>query len=139
MKKIGIVSLVLSFLALGLLPRTISAQADVVTIDIPFAFMVGDTNLPAGTYEITKVDTYNYRIAAPKGDQKVIFATEPATMQTPAASYTLYFNVYGDTYYLAKFFHQGQTSGFQLVQTAAEKALATKTPPTTKTVTRKEQ
>jgi hypothetical protein len=139
MKKIGIVSLVLGFLALGLLPRPASAQADVVTIDIPFTFMVGDTKLAPGTYEIAKVDTWSYRISTPKGDQKVLFTTEATTMQKAAPSYTLYFNVYGDTYYLAKFFHQGQTSGFLLVMSAAEKALAAKGPATTKTVTSKKK
>jgi hypothetical protein len=135
MKKIGIVSLVLGFLALGFLPRTVSAQANVVTIDIPFAFMVENTKLPAGTYEIALVKNLIYRISNPKGDQKVMFTTEATTNPTPVASFTLVFNVYGDQYYLSKFFHQGKTSGYALIQTAVEKALAQKGPVTTKTIT----
>ena len=64
MKKIGIVSLALGFLAVGLLPRVVSAQAKEVTIDIPFAFIVEDTPLPVGTYKITRVDQGNHRITA---------------------------------------------------------------------------
>jgi hypothetical protein len=134
MRKIGILSLVLGFLALLLLPQAVSAQADVVTIDIPFAFLVGDTMLPAGTYQITKIKDGNYRIANLKGDQKAMFMTETATNPTPVASFTLMFNAYGDQYYLSKFFHQGMTVGDALRQTAAEKELALKVKPTTKIV-----
>ena len=134
MKKIGIVSLVLGFLALGLLPRTVSAQANVVKIDIPFAFMVQDTKLPAGTYQIAKVKESSYRISNLKGDQKALFPTEPTTSPTQVKSFTLEFNVYGDQYYLSKFFHQGKTEGFMIPQTAAEKTLAQKGPATTKTI-----
>jgi hypothetical protein len=134
MKKIGIVSLVLGFLALGLLPRAVSAQADVVTIDIPFAFMVNDTKLPAGTYTITKVKEMSHRISDLKGDQNVMVITQPTTNPTPVATFTLFFNVYGDQNYLSKFFHQGQTSGYLIPATAAEKELAQKGPVTTKTV-----
>jgi hypothetical protein len=137
MKKIGMVSLVLGFLALGLLPRTVSAQANVVTIDIPFAFMVENTQLPAGTYEIAKVKNWSYRISNLKGDQKVMFATEATTNPKAVASFTLVFNVYGDQYYLSKFFHQGKTAGDAIPQTAAEKALAQKGPVTTKILTGK--
>jgi hypothetical protein len=135
MKKIGIVSLALGFLALGLLPRAVSAQANVVTIDIPFDFMVKDTKFPAGTYKITKVEKMSHRISNLKGDQSVMFITEATTNPTRVASFTLVFNVYGDQYYLSKFFHQGQTSGYLIPQTAAEKELAQKGPVTTKTVT----
>jgi hypothetical protein len=134
MKKIGIVSLVLGFLALGLLPRPVSAQANVVTIDIPFAFVVKDTKLPAGTYKITKVSELSHRISDLKGNQEVMFITQPTTKPTPVATFTLFFNVYGDQNYLSKFFHQGQTSGYLIPPTAAEKELAQKGPVTTKTV-----
>jgi hypothetical protein len=56
MRKIGIVGLVLGFLAMGLLPRAVSAQATEVTIAIPFDFIVNDVKLTSGTYRITKVD-----------------------------------------------------------------------------------
>jgi hypothetical protein len=146
MKKIGIVSLVLGFMVLGLLPRTVSAQANVVKIDIPFAFMVQDTKLPPGTYVITKMGAWNYRISnlkgdqkamvtTPKGDQKAMFSTESTTSPTQVKTFTLEFRVYGDQYYLSKFFHQGKTAGFMIPMTAAEKELAKKGPVTTKTIT----
>ncbi len=134
MRKIFIAGLVFGFLALGFLPRTVSAQAKVVTIEIPFDFMVGDTSLPAGTYQITKVSEGNYRIANTKSDQTAMFLTESTTDPTPAPSFTLIFNVYGDTYYFAKFFHQGKTEGDALRQTSAEKEMAKKIKPTTKAV-----
>jgi hypothetical protein len=134
MRKIGIVSLVLGCLALGFLPRTGSAQASAVTVNVPFAFMVNDTKLGAGTYKIAQVENKSYMISDPKGEQKVMFTTETATMPKPAKSFTLIFNVYGDQYYLSKFFHQGKTSGCAIPQTAAEKELAQKVPVTTKTV-----
>lgn len=137
MRKIGIVGLVLVFLALGFLPRTVSAQANVVKIDIAFAFMVQDTKLPAGTYEITKLKDWDYRISNVKGDQKAMFTTEATTRSTAVKTFTLYFNVYGDQCYLSKFFHQGKTEGYMIPQTAAEKALAQKGPAVIKSVTGK--
>jgi hypothetical protein len=137
MKKTGIVCLVIGFLALGLLPRTVSAQANAVKIDVSFAFMVQDTKLPAGTYVITNLKDWDYRISNLKGDQKAMFTTEATTMSTPAKTFTLYFNVYGDQCYLSKFFHQGKTEGYMIPQTAAEKALAQKGPVVIKTVTGK--
>jgi len=137
MKKIGIVSLALGFLAVGLLPRVVSAQAKEVTIDIPFAFIVEDTPLPVGTYKITRVSELSHRISDLKGTQEVMFITQPATNPTPVATFTLFFNVYGDQNYLSKFFHQGKTSGYLIPQTAAEKELAQKVPVTTKTVPEK--
>jgi hypothetical protein len=134
MRKIGILSLVLGFLALLFLPQAVSAQADAVTIDIPFAFTVETTMLPAGTYQITKVKDGNYRMANLKGDQKAMFMTETTTIPTAVASFTLMFNAYGDQCYLSKFFHQGKTVGDALRQTAAEKELALKVKPTTKIV-----
>jgi len=139
MRKIGILCLVLGFSALGLLPRAVFAQADVVTIDIPYDFMVENTKLAAGTYQIIKVKDGNYRITNPKGDQKAMFMTETATNPTPATSFTLMFNVYGDQHFLSKFFHQGMTVGDGLRQTAAEKELAKKMPPTTEVVYQKEK
>jgi hypothetical protein len=136
MKKIGIVGLALGFLAMGLLPRTVAAQANVVSIDVPFDFMVKDTKLPAGTYTITKVDKMNYRISNAKGDQQVMFSTHTTSIPERAKSFTLVFNVYGDQHYLSKFFHQGMTLGNEIPQTAAEKDLAKKVPVTTKTVTK---
>jgi hypothetical protein len=129
--------LVLGFMVLGLLPRTVSAQANVVKIDIPFAFMVQDTKLPAGTYVIALVKNVSYRISNLKSNQKVLFTTEATTNPTPVATFTLFFNVYGDQCYLSKFFHQGKTEGYMIPQTAAEKELAQKGPVTTKTVTGK--
>ncbi len=134
MRKIGIVGLVLGFSTLLLLPQAVSAQADVVTIEIPFGFTVENTTLPAGTYQITKIKDGNYRIANEKGDQKAMFMTETATNPKPARSFTLMFNVYGDQYYLSKFFHQGMTVGDAIPQTAAEKELAQKVKPTTKII-----
>jgi len=134
MKKIGIMSLVLGFLAVGLLPRAVSAQADVVTIDIPFAFMVKDTKLPAGTYKITKVDQYNHRISDVKGTQEVMFMIQAAKIDPAEPLFTLFFNVYGDQYYLSKIFHQGRTEGYLIPPTDAEKELAQKGAVTVKKV-----
>ena len=136
MKKIGILGLVFGFLALGLLPRTVSAQANVVTIAIPFGFSVGDTPLPAGKYEIAKVKDWDYRITNLKTHQNVMFTTESTSISAAAKTFTLYFNVYGNQYYLSKLFHQGKTEGFMLPQTAAEKALAQKGPVVIKSVTK---
>jgi len=131
MKKIGIVSLALGFLAVGLLPRAVSAQANEVTIDIPFGFIVKDTPLPAGTYKIIKVDQWNHRIAEVNGTKEVMFMTQAAKIDPAEPLFTLFFNVYGDTHYLSKIFHQGWKDGYLIPPTDAEKALAQKEPVTT--------
>lgn len=134
MRKIGIVSLVLGFLAVGLLPRAVSAQANEVTIDIPFDFIVKDMKLPAGTYKVTKVDMWNQRISAVKGGQEVMFLTQATKIPEAEPLFTLYFNVYGGQHYLSKIFHQGKTEGYLIPPTDAEKALAQKEAVTTQKV-----
>lgn len=134
MKKIWIVGLVLGVLALGLLPRTLSAQPN-VSFNIPFAFMVGDTKLPAGKYQIAKLADWSYRITNLESHQSVMFATEATPiLPTAAKSFTLYFNLYGNQYYLSQFFHRGTTAGNMIPMTAAEKELAQKGPAKIKTI-----
>ena len=137
MRKIGIVGLALGLVALGLLPRIASAQAAGVVVNIPFAFTVENTKLPAGTYEIAKIKDWNYRITNQKSHQQAMFMTETTPIAQPVASFTLFFNAYGDQYFLSKFFHRGRTSGDMLRQTDAEKALAAKGPAKVKTVVEK--
>jgi hypothetical protein len=131
-----IVSLVLSVLAVGLLPRAVSGRGQSqsgiatasITFKISFAFIVNDTKFPAGTYTFTKVNKMNYRISDPKGEHKLWITTESTTIPEPAQTLKLYFNVYGDQYYLSKFFYQGRRLGAALSPTAAEKDLANKVP-----------
>ena len=137
MRKIGIGSLVVGFLVMGLLPLSVHAQVPgrTVTFNIPFAFMVGDTKLPAGKYEIAKVADWSFRITNLETHQSVMFATEATPiLPTPAKSFTLYFNLYGDQYYLSKFYHRGETAGDMIPMTDAEKELAKKVPATVKTI-----
>lgn len=137
MRKIGIGSLVLGFMILGLWPLSVHAQTPgkAISFDVPFAFAVKDTKLPAGKYQIAKLADWSYRITNLETHQGVMFATQATpVLPEPAKSFTLYFNLYGDQYYLSSFYHRGTTAGDMIPMTDAEKELAKKEPAKVKTI-----
>jgi len=85
--------LVLGLLALGLVHGNAVAQTEMIIADIPFEFTVSNTTLPAGRYDITKVEPWEFVLANAKGDVKVIFQTEPTENLSTPKVFEVIFNV----------------------------------------------
>jgi len=100
-----------------------------IQANVPFAFAVGDTTLPAGNYEIKRVDDNApnvLELRSADGRTSVIFETENAqTRDDQAASKTeLVFNKFGDEYFFSQLWVSGSVSGSELPKSRMEKRLA---------------
>jgi hypothetical protein len=100
-----------------------------IQANVPFAFAVGDTTLPAGNYEIKRVDDNApnvLELRSADGRTSVIFETENAqTRDDQAASKTeLVFNKFGDEYFFSQLWVSGSVSGSDLPKSRMEKRLA---------------
>jgi hypothetical protein len=105
-----------------------SAQIADTTIEsnIPYAFTVGTTTLPAGKYAIKVLDDTDpstFEIRSADGHTTVIFETQSAQAnQTPRRT-ELVFNKLGDRYFLWQIWLEGSNLGNELEKTKAEKKL----------------
>ena len=114
------------------LGATLAANAQIdsgVTIraNIPHAFVVNNTTLPAGTYEIRVADddadlnvleirSVNRKIA-------VLVDTESTEAKRIMQTSELVFDKIGDTYFLSRVFLSGDQSGNQLVKSKRQRKL----------------
>lgn len=122
------------FLALCLLTvgggMVANAQIDTgVTIrgDVPFTFMVGDTTLPAGKYEIRALDDMPgvLELRSVNGLTAVVFDAENVVAklnQIPTKT-ELVFDKVGDKYFLSQVWVAGGDTGSELVKSRMEKRL----------------
>jgi len=109
-----------------------NAQVDSVSqieADVPFDFVVGDTKLPAGKYQIRTVDHAAYdvlQISSAKGRRKsVIFETaEMDTGNDRIGSKTeLVFDKVQGQYFLSQIWVAGSSTGNLLTESEMEKRL----------------
>ena len=108
-----------------------NAQIDTgVTIqaNVPFTFVVGDTTLPAGKYDIKVMDGDSANVLELRsvhGHTSVVFDTESAETRGDriVSKGELAFDKIGDTYFLSQIWMAGSASGSQLVKSRMEKRL----------------
>lgn len=123
------------FLALCLLTvgGGVVANAQIVSgttiqASVPFTFVVGDTTLPAGKYDIRVVDgdTLNVlEISSVKGHISVAFNTEDAQTKRDQilSKGKLVFDKIGDRYFLSQVWMAGSSTGNDLVKSRMAKRL----------------
>lgn len=112
----------------GVIP--VAAQS-IGTTHIPFAFYVGDTKLPAGSYEVQAVREQVMRIIN-ISTKNVAAAFSPIAItraNTSLQTSGLVFNRYGDEYFLSEMWPAGTSSGRMLPRSDLEIRLAKKVPP----------
>src|SRR6266446_1016384 len=129
MKNLGKLFLTLCLLAVG--GGGANAQIDSVPqieANVPFAFTVGDTRLPAGKYNIKALDENAPSvlvISSLDGRTSVAFDTENATTRSDRAATTteLVFDKVGDRYFLSQVWVSGSNSGSELAKSRSQKKL----------------
>lgn len=97
--------------------------SDPVEFTVPFAFTVGNSTMPPGSYEIRR-DTDNgtvYRIDAQKKHIGTLFEVEPTSMNKPPAKTEVVFKRYGQGYVLKSVWEEGSSDGIQTLVAEAEK------------------
>ncbi len=121
--------LVLVLLSMGFGPGPASAQVGITIVaDVPFAFMVDNTLLPAGTYEFVQTyeQPWEWTVADMKGTVKVLFSTEPAEMMKPPRSYEATFDLVGGKYFLTNIWLGGDENGYDVPMSKSERSLMKK-------------
>jgi hypothetical protein len=112
-------------LALSLYPSKAHAQVvGELRANIPFQFHVGNTKLPAGEYTVRMVEDSDLtlmEISSADGSASTLFQVQEVEASTTPTKSELIFNKYGDQYFLAQLFDEGEASGSQLPESRYEK------------------
>jgi hypothetical protein len=106
------------------------AQAQIVgklEADVPFQFHAGDAKLPPGKYTIQVVDNSDLtlmEITSADGSTSALFEVQDAQAKSSPAKSELIFDKYGNRYFLAKLFDEGNPSGSQVLESRYEKRIS---------------
>jgi hypothetical protein len=123
--KVQKIRIALIALLLAVFARTASAQIiGDLEVNIPFQFHAGNTKLPAGKYRIHVLDDSDLtimEITSVDGSTSALFQVQDAEANSAPAKSELIFNKYGNRYFLAKLFDEGNPSGSQVLESRYEK------------------
>jgi len=106
------------------------AQAQIVgdmEANIPFQFHAGNVKLPAGRYFIHVLDNTDLtvmEISSADGTTTALFDVQSAQANSAPAKSELIFDKYGNRYFLAKLFDEGNPSGSQVLESRYEKRIS---------------
>ena len=122
-----------SVLAIGtvltlLVAGSARAQLPGTTIraSIPFDFIVRGRTLPAGKYEISRVNDESIDLLIRSVDHKAehaMFETEPVYVGSTSGKDVLVFHRYGDSYYLSEVVTAGEETGREIAPSHAERQM----------------
>jgi hypothetical protein len=114
-------------LGVGAVGASAQIESDVtVKANIPQAFVVNDTTLPAGKYTIRVVEDTALdvlEIRSEDGRTTVLFNTDSAEPKQMPNKTELVFDKVGDTYFLSQIFVEGDDTGNQLIKSRMERKL----------------
>ena len=114
--------------ALALYPSKAQAQTvGEIEANIPFQFHAGNVRLPAGRYFIHVLDNTDLtvmEITSADGSTSALFDVQGTQATSSPAKSELVFDKYGNRYFLAKLFDEGNPSGSQLVESRYEKRIS---------------
>lgn len=127
MKKLFSVMVIGVLLTLSI-AATAQAQlpGTAIRASIPFDFIVRGRTLPAGNYEITRINDEPIGLLIRNVDHKrdkAMFETEPVYVNRASRKDVLVFHRYGDEYFLSEVFTTGEDTGRELMPSHAERKL----------------
>jgi hypothetical protein len=114
-------------MALTAMATTRVAQAqELLAVNIPFDFVAGKTQLPAGEYTVKVAGPANTVILVSRKDSNAsaFLVTNAAVSAEPQSESKLVFNRYGDRYFLSQVWTEGNSQGRQLLKSAREKEMS---------------
>lgn len=114
--------------ALTLHPAKTQAQIiGELEVNIPFQFYAGNAKLPAGKYVLHMMDNSNLKImeiATPDGSTSALFEVEDAESNSAPPKNELIFDKYGNRYFLARVFDQGNPDGSKILESQYQKRVS---------------
>lgn len=119
-------------IGLAVLSAVIPANAQTITsrVTVPYQFLVGNTELPGGTY-LVGFNTQSRRIELFSRNGRAELQALPNALRRTEAGKSkgwLVFSNYGGKYALRKVWNPGQTRGYQLPSSSRERELAARYP-----------
>jgi hypothetical protein len=114
-------------MALTAVASTQVAQAqEPLAVNIPFDFVAGNMQLPAGEYMVkVSAPTHTLILISRKDSTASGFInTNAAVSSEPQSQSKLVFNRYGDRYFLSQVWTEGNSRGRQLLKSPREKEIA---------------
>jgi hypothetical protein len=114
-------------LALTICASKARAQIGDLEVNIPFQFHAGNAKLPAGEYRIHALDDSDLtvmEISSADGSTSALFQVQNTDANSTPAKSELIFNKYGDLYFLAKLFDEGNPSGSEVLKSRYEKRIS---------------
>jgi hypothetical protein len=114
-------------MALTAMASTRVAQAqELLAVNIPFDFVAGNTQLPAGEYTVrVSAPTHTIILISRKDSATSAFlVTNAAVSAEPQSESKLIFNRYGERYFLSQVWTEGNSQGRQLLKSAREKEMS---------------
>jgi hypothetical protein len=113
--------------ALTMYPTKAEAQIiGQIEANISFPFHAGNTRLPAGKYIIHVLDNSDLtimEISSADGSASALFEVRTTEAKTAPVKSELIFNKYGNRYFLAKLFDEGEPSGSKVIESRYEKRI----------------
>src|ERR1700747_3882407 len=103
-----------------------NAQAQIIgdlEVNVPFPFHAGNTKLPAGNYRIHMLDNSDLtvmEIISADGSTSALFQVQESDANSAPAKSELIFNKYGNRYFLAKLFDEGNPNGSEVLKSRYE-------------------
>lgn len=114
--------------ALMIYPSRAHAQViDTLEANIPFQFQAGDAVLPAGSYSIRMVEDSGLKfmqITSRNDSSSAHFRVNETDLSSAPKNSELIFNKYGDHYFLAQVFDEGDPSGSEVVESSYEQKIS---------------
>lgn len=99
-----------------------------VRANVPFDYKVGSASMKAGQCSIKPAGTANALAIRCEGSSAVLTLTR-SVISNPAAATKLVFSKYGDQYFLAQVWIEGDATGAELPKTKAQKELMSRIVP----------
>jgi hypothetical protein len=103
-------------------------SAEKVRVNVPFDYKVGDATMKAGDCFIQAAGTANALAIRCEGSETKL-ALSSSVSGKPASETKLVFHKYGDQYFLAQVWVEGEETGAQLRRTRIENELMSKAQP----------
>ena len=100
----------------------VQSQAIRMRATIPFNFQVNGTTLPAGNYDLTRVDPIGSALQMASYDAKasVMFVSNVETSNRPSTKSKLVFHRYGNDYFLSEIWTAGDNRARKLSRSPEE-------------------
>jgi hypothetical protein len=128
MKKQAFFRIVLPvlFLVFAGVPAFAQSPDNLMTVQVPFDFQVGEKSLPAGKYTIKRDPQMPKLLLIQCPEQKISAAVYALPLNLPKepARNSLTFKQYGNKHFLAEVKILGRGAGYELIRSKAEQKLA---------------